>query len=186
MKEIDGFAINCGKKDRVIYLKDNIYYIGCFEGNYKEAKKAILEKYDGYEASKYINKLDECKIPKTNNELEIFKDSKNWVIRQMTTKYSNKYHFKFKDDESWLVRMAVAKCSDKYHEQLKDDEDLNVRLEVAKYSDKYHYKLKDDKDWKVRQAVALYSDKYHNQFKDDENWEVRRVVSDYRKILKDK
>ena len=179
VNKIDGFAINCGKSKRIIFLENNIYTIGCFKGTYEEAVKAIRKKYKGKEADDYIQKLDDCKSMKWA-DLEKLKDDENPEIRIMVASFSDKYHSKLKDDKDWRVREAVAKYSDKYHWQFKDDKDPDVRLVVAKYSDKYHQQFKDDKCWVIRKAVAEYSDRYHYQLKNDNFWMVRRAVINYK------
>jgi len=135
---IDGFAINCCEKKRVITIKDSIYEIGCFEGTYDEAVKIISEKYTGKARDLYISKLNDAR-------------DMSWLTDVL--------HGELVTHEDWHVRVAVAEYSDKYHEQLKDDDYWCVRVAVARYSDKYHEQLKDDNDYEVRLAVANYKKK---------------------------
>ena len=51
-------ALNCGEHNRVIQRVGDVYYIGCFRGNYDEAYNAIFAKYG---EGNYIEKLKQCR-----------------------------------------------------------------------------------------------------------------------------
>jgi len=155
--ELDiGFAENAGSSNRTIIRIEDLFYIGCFKGSYKEAFEAISKKYKEVELKKYIAKLDESKLD-IDDELLINYNSGDVALK--IVKYSDLYHHIFKDNSSWQVRLVVAKYSELYHDQFKDDVHWRIRAKVAEYSTTYHKHLKDDPHKLVRYVVDDYKNK---------------------------
>jgi len=173
-----GFADKAGEYNRTIIRVRDLFIIGCFEGSYNEAFKAISKKYQGAELKKYLDKLDESKLDR-DDELLINHDY--WRIREYIAKESLIYHNILKDDIDADVRLAIVKTSNYYHDQFKDDKNEYVREAVAKASDRYHNQFKYDRCWQIRLIVAEYSDLYHKHLKDDPHKLVRSAVADYKK-----
>jgi hypothetical protein len=109
------YAENFGENNKFCIKIDDIWHIGCFQGTFKQAKKAIKRKYNNQEAKEYINKLKNAKKfdPETFN-WEVYSD---YIARHCPDKivpelYSWKKY-------SWVVAEYAPEYAEKYKEYIK-------------------------------------------------------------------